>query len=76
MLELKTYNHKQYPSLYRGSTVNSKFGRFLDCQECYITYVTCAVGICLICPHSWACAYISGKFLLLMLHSYITYVTT
>ena len=49
-LELKAHNHKQHPSL-RGSTVNSKFSQFLEHQNYYTTYITCAVGICLICPH-------------------------
>ena len=26
-------------------------GRFLECRECYITYVICVVRICLICLH-------------------------
>ena len=79
MLELKTHNYKQHSSVYRGSTVNSKLGRFLEFRKCYITCVICAIGICWICPHSpsgvvrpWACAYISGKSLLPMLHIIIT----
>ena len=27
-------------------------GDFYSARRCYITYVTCAVVICLICPHS------------------------
>ena len=49
--------------------------RFLVLQKCYITYVKCAVVICLTCPHSPSGAahprdhaYISGKSLLPMLH--------
>ena len=48
--------------------MSSKLGRFLECQKCYIIYVTCVVWICLMCPHSpsgaahpWAHAYMLGK---------------
>ena len=68
MLNSKCRNRKCHPCLYIAE-------RFLVCKKCYITYVTWAVVICLICPHSplgavrpRARAYISGKSLLPMLH--------
>ena len=70
-LNSKCHNRKRHPCLYNAE-------RFFVCQKCYITYATWAVVICLICPHlpsgaarPRACAYISGKSLLPMLHIYM-----
>ena len=67
-LNSKCHNQKCHPFLYIAE-------RFLVCEKCYITYVTCAIVICLICLHSpsgaarpHARAYKSGKSLLPMLH--------
>ena len=53
-----------------------KFRQILVCWKCYIAYVTCAIRICLIFPHSplsaahpRAYAYISGKSL-----AHVTYI--
>ena len=68
MLNSKCRNRKYRPCLYNAE-------QFFICQKCYITYVTWAVVICLICLHSpsgaarpQVHAYISGKSLLPMLH--------
>ena len=44
-LNSKCRNQKCHPCLYNAQ-------RIFVCRKCYITYVTCAVMICLICPHS------------------------
>ena len=52
-LELKTHSHKYYPSLYKEAVQwTASSADFWSARSGYITYVTCVVGICLICPHS------------------------
>ena len=74
MLNSKCHNQQGYPYLYKAEQFTLSLGWLLACLECYITYVTCAVMICLICPqaplgtaHPHAHAHISGKSLLPML---------
>ena len=78
ILELKSYNRKQYTLLYKEvAQYEASFGRFLEYRKYYIAYVTSGVGISLIClyspldtAHPLACPYISGKSFLSMLHIY------
>ena len=64
-LNSKCRNRRRHPSLYNAE-------RFFVCRKCYITYVTWALVICLICPHSasGSCVHIRQ-----ITPAYVTYIT-
>ena len=70
MLELKTHNHKNTHPYIKRQYSEIEIWQTVGCWKCCITYVTCAVGVCLICPPLGLCVHIRQ-----IPPAHVTYIT-